>query len=175
MPYIYKQVELQKMEWCSRDTIRYHLDKYVPIYVRRGNNVSKRYLSREDSMIYMAGFEATRPQRAKAFCEVAFDEEFTWELPAVDMCIIWHYDQWWIFDKIYYKWEEVTRVNKITGLQSLLTKLKRECYPPLDHSKHYIQTFGEREIELFWIYKWKKRGYRKGSRIIIDWFGRKHR
>lgn len=175
MPYAYKQVELQKMEWCSRDTMYKHIGRFVPIYIPHGKTTSKRYLSREDSLIYKAGLEATRPQRIKAFCEVAFDNEFTGEVPANGLVIIWHYDDGRLFDKIFFQWEEVEKINKISGLQSLLTKLRLNCYPPHDDTKHYIQEFGEREMEIFEIRKWKKRGYKSGSRIIIDGFGRKSR
>ena len=176
MPFVYKQVELQKMEWCSKDTMYRHLDRFVPIYITRANGkISKRYLDREDSLIYRAWLEATRQKRIKSFCETAFEQEYEWEIPAVEMCIIAHYNDGRVFDKIYYQWEEVEKINRINWLQALLNKLTRECYPPFDFHKRYIQEFSDKETELFWISKWKKRWYKAGSRIIIDWFGRRHR
>lgn len=175
MPYAYKQVELQKMEWCSRDTMYRNMHKFVPIYIKRGGTISKRWLSREDSLIYMAWLNATRQQRWSAFCETAFDTIYTGEIPTDDLVIIWHYADGREFDMIFFQWEEVENINKITWLPTLLTKLRTKCYPPKDRTKQYIQTFNEDNLELFNIRKWKKRGYARGSRMIIDGFGRKHR
>lgn len=177
MPYAYKQIELQKMEWCSRDTLYNHIDRFVPIYIPRGKRTLKRFLTREDSLIYKAWLDATRPQRCSAFCRTAFDDEYTGEIPATILSIVAHYNDGRIFDKIYYNWEEVEKVHKIAGLRTILTQLRLKCFPPLDDTKKYIQAFGDKELELFNVSlrKWKKRGYRKGSRIIIDWFGRKQR
>lgn len=177
MVIAYKQIELQKMEGCSRDTMYKHLDRFVPVYIPKGRRTSKRYLSREDSLIYKAWLEVTRQERCFAFCQTAFEEEFTWELPASTLVIIAHYNDGRVFDKIYYSGEEVEKINKIAWLQTILKKLKLKCYPPLDETKKYIQEFGDRELELFnvTLRKGRKRGYRKWSRIIIDGFGRKQR
>jgi len=175
MPFAYKQVELQKMEWCSRDTLYKHLNKFVPIYINKWNKISKRYLSREDSLIYRAGLDVTREKRCKAFCEFAFDNEFTGEIPATALCIIAHYEDGWVYDKIIFQWEEVKDVRKITGLIKLIKQLAVKCYPPKDRTKYYIQEFDERDLELFNFEIKKKWRYRKKSTIIIDWFGKKSR
>ena len=175
MIFVYKQIELQEMEWCSRDTMYRNRHKFVPVYIRRGKVVGKRWLSREDSLIYMAWLKATKQERWIAFCENALKEVYTWEIPATDLVIIWHYSDGRQFDMIFYQWEEVEKINKINWLQSLINKLKTRCYPPKDRTKQYIQTFDEDRLELFNIRKWKKRWYAKWSRIIIDGFGRKYK
>ena len=175
MPFAYKQVELQKMEWCSRDTLYKHLDKFVPIYINKGKRVSKRYLSREDSLIFKAGLDVTRDKRCLAFCETAFDTEFTGEIPATALCIIAHYDDGRVYDKIIFQWNDVIKLNKITGLTKLLKQLTVKCYPPKDRAKYYIQEFDERDLELFNFEIKKKGRYRKKSHIMIDWFGKKRR
>lgn len=170
---VYKQIELQQMEWCSRDTIYKHIDRFVPVYIHRWKKTSKRYLSREDSLIYLAWLQATKQERWKAFCETAFDTIYMWDIPAYDLVIVWHYADGRQFDMIFYQWEELESINKINWLKSLLIKLRTRCYPPKDWTKQYIQVFDEKEIELFNIRKWKKRGNKYGSRMIIDGFGRK--
>lgn len=175
MPIAYRQVDLQKMEWCSKDTIHKHIDRFIPIYFSRGGKMVKRYLSREDSLIYKAWLEATKSQRIKAFCEIAFEQEFTGEVPAMPLVILAHYNDGWRFDKIFFHGEEIEKVNQITWLQSLLNKLRIQCYPPFERNKRYMQVFEDYELDLFGVRKWKKRGYRAGSRIIIDGFGRRFR